>query len=166
MPKLELFEVSPEYIAYLREFDDNVLSEKTTFKQKRYVGTIVTIQSKHYFAPLSSPKEKHKKIDGKLDFYKLDSGNLGGINFNKMIPVKKQHVERIDFKEVTDKHYRYLLKKQYMWLNDRKDTVCNRASKIYVIATKNDVLKNYEEKIKERCCNFKLLEEKAEEYHL
>ena len=40
-----------------------------------------------YFAPLSSPKQKHLKMKNDIDFYKLSNGKLGAINFNNMIPV-------------------------------------------------------------------------------
>ena len=42
--KLDLYEANADYIAYLRQFDSNVLTDKT-YKQKKYVGTIVTIHS-------------------------------------------------------------------------------------------------------------------------
>lgn len=162
--KLDLYEANADYIAYLRQFDPNVLTDKT-YKQKKFVGTIVTINSKQYFAPLSSPKGKHRLLDSKLDIYKLDSGNLGVINFNKMIPINKSLVEKINFKEVTDKHYNYLLRKQYKFLNERKTVINNRANKVYAMATKKSDLKTFEEKLKERCCNFKLLEEKSALYN-
>ncbi len=63
--KLDLYEANADYIAYLRQFDPNVLTDKT-YKQKKFVGTIVTINSKQYFAPLSSPKGKHRLLDSKL----------------------------------------------------------------------------------------------------
>lgn len=164
MARLELYEACPNYVKYLRQFDENVLAEKATFKQKRYVGTIIPINSQLYFLPLSSPKEKHDNIDGRLDTYKLDSGNLGVININKMFPINKENATRIKIKDVTNKQYRYLLKKQYKYMNDKKAIIDNRANKVYIMATKEEALREYEEKVKKRCCNFRLLEEKLEEY--
>lgn len=163
--KLDLYEASPEYISYLRQFDSNVLAEKTTFKQRRYVGTVITIDSKNYFLPLSSPKGRHRFLGSSLDIYKLDSGNLGIINLNKMIPIKRECLEKIDFKKVSDQRYKGLLKKQYYILNEKSSVIHNRAERIYNIATKREELKEFEIKLKERCCNFQLLEEQAKQYH-
>ena len=40
-----------------------------------------------YFAPLSSPKEKHSRLKNTLDLLKIDGGKFGVINFNNMIRV-------------------------------------------------------------------------------
>ena len=40
-----------------------------------------------YYAPLSSPKEKHIKLKPKLGLLKINYGKYGVINFNNMIPV-------------------------------------------------------------------------------
>lgn len=42
------------------------------------------MNNKEYFGPLSSPKEKHKKMKTNIDFFKIDKGNLGIINFNNI----------------------------------------------------------------------------------
>jgi len=48
---------------------------------------VYTFNGKNYFAPLHSPKEKHKKISHKaLDIFKIKDGELGVVNINNMIP--------------------------------------------------------------------------------
>ena len=60
------------------------------------VGVLFKIDSKEYFAPLSSPKPKHLKMKNYVDFFKIDNGLLGVINFNNMIPVNKDNYEISD----------------------------------------------------------------------
>lgn len=90
-----------------------------------------------------------------IDFFKLDDGLLGAINFNNMIPVKEENYEIIylnkekDLKE--EKEYQTLLKKQLMWLNGNDVVVRGKAITLY-------------RNIYDRCCNFPLLEEKCDSY--
>ena len=42
------------------------------------------IEDCEYFAPLSSPKPKHKKMKNTIDFLKIKNGELGAVNFNNM----------------------------------------------------------------------------------
>ena len=76
-----------------------------------------------YFAPLSSPKLKHLKIKSKIDFLRLDSGKLGAINFNNMLPVTEKNIIKINlekkciskrccnFKLLEEKCYEYNFRK-------------------------------------------------------
>ena len=99
-----------------------------------------------------------------LDFYKIDRGTLGAINFNNMLPVLEGNYTLIDLnaKNVSkkDKNYQELLKSQFIWLNEYKQEVLNRSFKLYSKYINNTLREN----IKRRCCNFKLLEEKCQEY--
>ena len=118
-----------------------------------------------YFAPLSSPKPKHLKLQAKLDFLKIDGGKLGAINFNNMIPVTERNIIKIDLsKKYTKKSeikYINLLKEQILWLNRNKDKLYGRAFKLYTKYMNGSLNTN----IAKRCCNFKLLEEKCIEYN-
>lgn len=69
-----------------------------------------------YFTPLSSPKEKHKTMKTTIDFMKIDSGKLGAINFNNMLPVTEKNIIELDLdKECltkTEEKYTKMLKEQ------------------------------------------------------
>ena len=57
-----------------------------------------------YFAPLSSPKLKHKLLKNTLDLLKLANGLYGVVNFNNMIPVQSNNYIAFDLnKETMDK---------------------------------------------------------------
>ena len=61
----------------------------------------------------------------------------------------------------SERKYKILLSKQLIWLNDNIDLVKNKSKKLYDLYNSNKL--NAE--IKNRCCNFKLLEEKCYEYN-
>lgn len=74
--KLNFYIIDDNYIIYLSQFDKHIAYNK---KQKRpYIGVLIIVEGHYYFAPLFSPKTKHKTKD-----------NLGIIRFSDMIPVLK-----------------------------------------------------------------------------
>ena len=164
MSKLLLVRLNVSYCNYLRKYDNKI---PYTFKDKKlrpFVGVLFVVNKLMYFAPLSSPKPKHIKLKSKLDFLKIKNGELGAINFNNMIPVKENNIVEIDLNKKymnQDKEkYNKLLKEQLNWLNHNKNKVIGRAEKLcskYNNGTLNKAIFN-------RCCNFKLLEQKCEEY--
>jgi protein AbiQ len=100
-----------------------------------------------------------------LDFFKLDNGKLGAINFNNMLPVTNKNIIELDLDKncftKEEKKYIKLLKEQLYWLNRNSEKIYTRATSLY------DKYKNNKlaERIKSRCCNFILLEEKCVEYN-
>ena len=95
---------------------------------------------------------------------KIDSGNLGAINFNNMIPVGKNNYKLLDLDTIRsseEKKYKTLLSSQLIWLNENIDIVTKRSKKLYDLYNSNKL----NARIKNRCCNFKLLEEKCLEYN-
>lgn len=163
--ELKLVRIGKEYCDYLRIFDNRVPYNFNNKEIRPFVGVLFKVNNCKYFAPLSSPKSKHLKIKNKIDFLRLDEGKLGAINFNNMIPVQDNNVIiiNLDNKALSSKEekYRKLLKKQIYWLNRNNKKVFGRAKKLYNDFTNDKLPKN----IKDRCCNFILLEEKCREYN-
>ena len=160
--KLKLVYVDSKYCDYLRKYDSRVVYNFDKKQTRPFVGVLFEIDGCKYFAPLSSPKEKHKTMRNNIDFLKLDNGNLGVVNFNNMIPVKEDNIDIVDINnpEVTLKSYNKLLQNQIFWLNRNSDRLYIKSFNLYN-KYKMDKLDN---KIKGRCCNFILLEEKCLEY--
>ena len=75
--------LTSSYLAYLGSYESKV-SKKT---DRPFIGVILKVENREYFAPLSSPKEKHKKMRETMDIIKIKNGKLGVINLNNMIPV-------------------------------------------------------------------------------
>ena len=162
---LILVRLDTTYCDYLRKFDKRVPYNYDSKELRPFVGVLFQVNNCMYFAPLSSSKPKHLKIKSKLDFLKLDSGKLGAINFNNMLPVTETNIIRLDLdKECltkTEEKYIKLLKEQIYWLNRNKEKLYGRAKKLYDKYMEGTL----EYKTMERCCDFRLLEEKCKEYN-
>ena len=123
------------------------------------------MEDKEYFAPLSSPKEKHRNLKNTLDLIKIDNGDLGVINFNNMIPVTNNNYILFDLygesNSESERKRKELLKSQLLWLNKNNKIIRNKAIKLYTLYKEERLPKN----VRDRCCNFILLEEKSKEYN-
>lgn len=161
---LRIVRVDSEYCDYLRRFDNKVMYNKNEKELRPFIGILFEIDNYEYFAPLSSPKEKHKKMKNTIDFFKIKGGELGAVNFNNMIPVRISFYTLIDLNKETltveEFKYQKLLQEQLQWLNANYYQVKNKSFKLYQLYNDGRL----PEKIKMRCCNFKLLEEKCLEY--
>lgn len=163
--KLKIVRVDSDYCDYLRKFDNKVSYNKNEKELRPFIGILFKIDTMEYFAPLSSPKLKHKKMRNMVDFFKIQDGELGAVNFNNMIPVKKNNYAIVDLNKeaLTNSEFKYqkLLKEQLDWLNANYHQVKNKSFKLYELYNSEKIPKN----IKDRCCNFKLLEDKCKEYN-
>lgn len=101
-----------------------------------------------------------------IDFFKIKNGELGAVNFNNMIPVNPNNYYLIDLDKETlitsELKYNNMLKEQLSWLNANYYQVKNKSFKLYNMYNECKLPTN----IKDRCCNFKLLEEKCLEYNI
>lgn len=78
------------------------------FKELRsFIGVLFRVNQNEYFAPLSSPKEKHKRLRNTLDLIKIENGKYGVINFNNMIPVTSNNYEEIDLNKKIKSQFKY-----------------------------------------------------------
>ena len=153
---MKLVIVQEDYIQYLKQYSKDVKENKNS--SRPYVGVILKVGNQHYFAPLASPKPKHKSMDDKLDFIKIKKGELGAINLNNMIPIPIFLTKEIDLLKY-DKKYQTLLKDQINWINRNDKKLLKNSLKLYTLITKkkNTIFHK-------RCNNFKLLEEKSLDY--
>lgn len=163
--KLILVCLDKDYSNYLRNFDNRVSYNFGKKENRPYIGILFKIGRIMYFAPLSSPKPKHLKLKSKIDLLKINGGLLGVINFNNMIPVTENNIIRIDLKKkvytLKEKKYQNLLKEQLFWLNRNNTKIFKRSIKLYSLYNSGKLSEN----IKNRCCNFKLLEKMCIEYN-
>jgi protein AbiQ len=123
------------------------------------------VEKCEYFAPLASPKPKYARLSNKLDLLKINNGKYGVINFNNMIPVTNNNYEEFDLNKKTDdksEMFRInLLNNQLRWLTSNKQEVFKKSRLLYNLYKNNKLPNN----VKDRCCNFPLLEEKCNEYN-
>ncbi len=166
MRNFKIVIVDYKYCDYLRKFDSRVCYNRGSKKLRPFIGVLFQVDKYKYFAPLSSPKEKHKKMKNTIDFVKIDNGNLGAVNFNNMIPVQDNNYKLIDLntqpQNEKEAKYKKLLKNQLLWLNKNQQSIRGKAIKLY----KNHKNGKLPQHIMNRCCNFSLLEEKCVDYSL
>ena len=158
---LSLYKVDELYNQKLRMIDSRVMDLSCSKSSRPFVGILIIINGLNYVAPLSSPKPKHLKMKNSLDFLKIDGGSLGIINFNNMIPVKQEHLIKIDPSKfipnkISDLNYINLLNKQLSWINKKinEEKIIKKAEKLRTLYISQKLPKN----IEERCVNFILLE--------
>ena len=161
MKKFVLSHIDNNYIRYLHDIDNKVQYNK---EQKRpYLGIVFRLSNEHgsflYFAPLESPKPRHKELKNTGPIMKLDEGKLGIIGFNNMIPVPKKFLVRFDISEENDERYKRLLLKQLHFCNDNCNSIIKKATMTYykVVKAKNPFYMK-------TCCDFKKLESKVSLY--
>ena len=167
--KLYFITLTSNYLKYL-----GIYENKVSLKANRpFIGIVFKVNNKEYFAPLSSPKEKHKRMKTNIDFFKIDKGNLGIINFNNMIPVINNDIcrNKLDLEMLSkslntdDIKYFRLLKNQLKYCEKNKNIILAKAEKIYNIFTKNlDKLSESQKKMYRRVNNFKVLEHASKEF--
>ena len=160
---MNFYYIKDEYIDYLRQFDDKVLYNKN--EKRPYVGIVFSLEGINYFAPFTSPKVKHKKMIDKIDFIKINNGDLGAINLNNMIPVNLESTILIKINLIENLKYRRLLQEQFFSINSISNKIKAYAFELRkIVFTNNDQLNYKQKRIKERCCNLVLLEKIYKDY--
>lgn len=157
---MKLYNVTDSYIDFLKDFDSKVPDNKN--EKRPFVGIVLRINDCNFFAPLSSPKPKHRRMRNTADFHKINGGIHGAINFNNMIPISQSELILIDIDNISDRYYKNLLNSQIRFINSEQDTLKLKAKRLYELVKKdNSSLSGYQVAIKDRCVNFSLLQEKS-----
>lgn len=159
---LNLYEIDDDYIEYLRGFDSKVLSSKQGNRKetRKYIGVLLHNKNYKYFIPLSSYKpETYDSMNESISFKKIKK--MAVLRINNMIPVIDSVIHRVNFNSVADEKYRYLLYSEYRVLKPREREIRVDARIVYFYRL-ND--KNKGKSLYNMCCDFKLLESKADEY--
>ena len=164
MGKIRFYRIDVNYIKYLWGFDDKVQynpMKLDVYTEKRpYIGIVLKIDDIDCFAPLEHPRPSHATMKNNPFILKIEKGRYGLIAFNNMIPVSNSQLITFDFKD-EDERYRELLKSQFIFCDNNKSEIFDRAKRTYdTVASGNNSFYN------KVCCNFKLLEEKMKLYNV
>mgnify|MGYP004485513539 CR=1 FL=1 len=163
--RFKVVKIDSEYCNYLRKFDKRVPYNYGRKELRPYVGILFKIEDIEYFAPFSSPKEKHLRLSNTLDLIKINNGTFGVINFNNMIPVTKNCYVEFDLNlknhSKSERQRIILIRKQLRWINNNSKEVSSKSHVLYTLYLNNKLPSN----VKDRCCNFPLLEEKCNDYN-
>lgn len=157
MGKLLFYEIDTKYITYLSGFAEHLFHNANVNQKhsRKYVGILFEINGMKYFAPLSSFKEKHKRLSETLDFIKI--GDMAVINLNNMFPVLDGAYSLKDPSSEKDLQYRTLLNNEIRIIKQKSELIVSNAKAVYDHKTKSDG----KSKLSKRCNDFKLLEEKC-----
>lgn len=133
---LRFYYIDNEYIDALHGIEPKVYPSNKAGRP--YIGIIFKMNDIHYFAPMSSPKEKHAKLK-KPVVYKINSlsdsnDKLGIIQINNMIPVPLSKLTEVKFNTITNINYKNLLQKQYIVLKVKEKEIEKTAEELYLKA--------------------------------
>ena len=106
----------------------NAKIRERKFKRK-YIGILFEINKVLYIAPLSSYKEKHKKMKERIDFIKI--GDMSVINLNNMFPVNEKNIKRVEIEKEKDINYKQLLRNEYNLCIPKFKKVIKNANVLY-----------------------------------
>lgn len=161
----KIVKIDYNYCNYLRKFDNKVSFNAGLKELRPFIGVLFSIGKSEYFAPLSSPKTKHVFLKNTIDIIKIDNGVLGVVNFNNMIPVNPNNYVEYDLTKksnnINEMKRINLLKKQLRWLTSNKNDIYFKSYLLYKLYKNNKLPNN----VKNRCCNFILLEKKCIEFN-
>lgn len=94
-----------------------------------------------------------------VDIWLIDDGKLGIINFNNILPSPIEELTEA-IPTVTDEKYKKLLENQISSINKDRNLILSKIARFHKLYNNHYLYPN----IIERCCNFKLLEQKCKEY--
>ncbi|MGN0738730.1 MAG: type III toxin-antitoxin system ToxN/AbiQ family toxin [Treponema sp.] len=182
---LKFININQDYLKYLYSFCSEVYYKPTGYETKPYIGILVQENNVEYVIPLSSAKEKHKtwkNVDvdrflifencektenGSKDIYVKNADGsfkhiLSVMDLKKMIPIKAGLYTEVQLNPSendsnAEKKYKVLLNIEYLFCLKIKDSVIQKASRLYEKQMNTGRVIPF-------CCNFKLLEEKCKEY--
>lgn len=155
---IRIYEVKTEYVKYLSNYQKHIFSQADGKDKRKYIGIVFEIKGLKYFAPLSSYKEKHKKMKEGVDFIKIK--DYAVVNLNNMIPVPDSQVVDIDINKEKDASYRYLLQAESREVNRQKNRIRKNAEIVYSHKKHNGTATP----LAKRTNDFELLEKLCKEY--
>ena len=155
---IRIYEVKNAYVKYLSNYQNHVFVQNEGNNNRKYIGIVLEIKGIKYFAPLSSYKEKHKKMKEGIDFIKIKEYAV--INLNNMIPVPDNQIVNIDINKEKDPSYKYLLQAESREINRQKMRIRKNAEIVYSHKMHN----GSSTALAKRTNDFTLLEKLCKEY--
>lgn len=131
MDKLLFYEIDSAYIKYLATFEEHLFQNAkiNQVHSRKYIGILFKIHNVDYFAPLSSFKDKHRRLSETIDFIKI--GDMAELNLNNILPVPQNAYHLFNPNFVTDLQYKNLLINEYRIIKQRTKTILQNAQTVY-----------------------------------
>lgn len=165
-PNLSFYKINETYIEPLQIIDSDVRISTGEKRTRPYVGVVLTIQDRLFFAPLSSPakfpntlnsndlkiaKAKKSNIEKRRLSIKVINNkhvHLCNIIIGKIIPVPSSQISEISINDLlsstisSERKYGDLLQKEYYAINAMKDTIYDKALRFYTKSITNTLPKH------------------------
>lgn len=165
--KIGFYCVDINYINYLKKIEiktrgfTTVPNVQYTTRNKFLYGAVLEINQVNYFVPVSSyTKKQEDNIQIKVQNHH-QTEIVGTLRFNYMIPVPKQCLCLIDFKDTKkiSQYRKRLLEKEYRFCKKKRAVIQKQAKKTYI-----RVINKTDEELTKNSCDFYLLEEAYANY--
>ncbi len=159
MDNIKLYEIAPAYIEYLAPHAPHLFRNKQAgqHNERKYIGVVLTVNDMNYFAPLSSFKEKHHRMQEGLDFIKIK--NYAVINLNNMFPVPAGQYNYVDISKERNPKYKSLLLAEYRYIKSIQEKIRKNAAVLYRLKVKGPA-----SPLTKRCNDFASLEVLCKQY--
>lgn len=152
--KMRLYYIKKGYYLQIKDLDFCIPIFQGEKEKRPFIGPVIEMGDIKYFAPLSSPKKKHRYIHSQMDCIFIQKGKLGIININNMIPVQDENLQEIRINMIEDKKYQKLLFLQWVWCMKHRNWINANAYQLYKLEKQGMLSK----KMQKRCCHFYELE--------
>lgn len=169
MEKLQLFNVTDEYIDFLKQTDETVCHNKN--ESRPYIGPLFKYKGMNFYAPLSSVGATNVQHNGHPNHdnfihYKIIGHNkntIGVIRFNNMIPVPDLALKKINISALPQSS-KDLLNDDMDFIRTHTNTITSRGLSLFKM--KSSTVRNNQgtKKYTKMCCQFKQLVVKANHY--
>ena len=148
------YEINNRYIDYLSSFEPHFFHNKQRGQknERKYIGILLQIHNMDYFAPLSSFKPKHSKMQERVDFIKIK--DYAVLNLNNMFPVSDGLYRYVNIQKEQDPNYRALLQAEYRIIKKLQNKILKNAGIVY----HHRIEKGTSTPLGRRCHDFCLLE--------
>lgn len=160
MDNLKFYEIDSGYIDYLSKYETHLFQNKKSeqFNERKYIGIVMNVNDFNYFIPLSSYKDKHRKLKESLDFIKIKQYAV--LNINNMFPVPEGKYTYVDFSKVKDNKYKQLLLREYRVIKSIQDKIRKNAIALY----QHKIKMGNDTSLAKRCNDFLRLEKACEKF--
>lgn len=170
---MKIYDIDEEYLNFLRKIEEKIMNSKSNYKsnKKFAVGVVLKIGEINYYAPLSSVKPYQLTSDGlslnkqykQRCFPVIVRKNkkdtiVSTLRLDFMFPVPKKILKELIFDEIEDEKYRIFIRLEYQYIIGKEEEILKKARELYEKA----IIPTHF--LYKKCCNFKLLEERAKEY--
>lgn len=164
---LRLYRVTAKYIQELQN-EEKGGDKRVYGKDNRpLIGVIVVCNGQKYCVPLTSAKEKFKKMKGTIDFglITIDDEIIAGIEYSRMIPVEDHFLRPLELADhphdtEKQKEAKRLRRIETEWCNTHAEEITNKVNVLY-----NTYLAGTYFKHRKNCLNFPELENVCRNYY-